>query len=198
MNKVLYFLFFALIILGCSKDELEYQNDFDKSYKTWLQFDKNNKSYSYTYQISSWVGITSHTTITVENNQITKRAFQYFRIASKTIPESGWTKQLAIEALKEIGYTEDEIQSSFGNEVVDKLQWIENKENLGNHANPQQLMTLEQIYTKAKNEWIVKRSNATIYFETKNNGMISIAGYVPEKCIDDCFNGIEIVEIKGL
>ena len=198
MKRLFYLLFFTLIIFGCSKDELEYQNDFDKSYNIWLQFNKNNKSYSYTSQTSSWVGITSQTTITVENNQIIKRTFKYFRIGSKTIPESGWTKSLAIEALKEIGYTDETIQSAFGDEIIDKLQWQENKENLGKHGNPNQLMTLEQIYDKTRHKWIIKRPEAKIYFETKNNGLISLVGYTPNGCVDDCFIGIDIIKIEKL
>ena len=105
---------------------------------------------------------------------------------------------MAIEALKEIGYTENEISSSFGNEIIDKLQWVENKEDLGNNGNAEQLMTLEQIYDKAKNDWITKRPNSQIYFEAKNNGLISTAGYVPDGCMDDCFVGIKIISIQNI
>ncbi|MCA5004444.1 hypothetical protein [Sphingobacterium bovistauri] len=199
MNKIIYILLIIITFLSCSKDDSEYENEYEKSYKTWQQFSKtNNQTYSYTTQLTSWVGTTIHTKITIENNQITKREFKYFRIGSKTIPESGWTKQLAIEALKEIGIKEDEIQSSYGTEVIDKLQWVENKENLGNHGSENELMTLEQIYNKTKNEWIVKRPKSTIYFETKNNGLISTAGYVPQGCVDDCFRGINIIKIENL
>lgn len=126
-----------------------------------------------------------------------KREFKYFRIGSKTIPENGWTKQLAIEALKGISYTEEEIQSFFGAEIIDRLQWIETKENLGTH-NKSELMTLDQVYSKAKNEWIIKRDKSKVYFEAKNNGLISIAGYVPDGCQDDCFEGINIIKIENL
>lgn len=198
MHRLLYFLFLTVILFGCSKDELEYQNEFDKSYKAWLQYKQNNKSYSYTAKTTSWIGTTTHTTITVENNQVSKRDFKYARIGGKTIPENGWTKQLAIEALKEIGYTENEMSSSFGNEIIDKLQWVENKEDLGKNGNAEQLMTLEQIYDKAKNDWITKRPNSQIYFEAKNNGLISTAGYVPDGCMDDCFVGIKIISIQNI
>ncbi len=198
MHRLIHFLFLTLILVGCSKDELEYQNEFDKSYKTWLQYKQNNKSYSYTSQTTSWIGITTHTTITVENNQVTKREFKHARIGSKAIPENGWTKQLAIEALKEIGYTESEIPSIFGSEIIDKLQWVENKADLGKNGYAEQLMTLEQIYEKAKNDWITKRPKSQIYFEAKNNGLISTAGYVLDGCMDDCFVGIKIINIQNL
>jgi len=40
-----------------------------------------------------------------------------------------------------------------------------------------------------------KRKDASVYFEAKNNGMISSCGYVQDGCMDDCFNGINIASI---
>ena len=57
-------------------------------------------------------------------------------------------------------------------------------------------LTFDQIYEKARTEWLVKRENATTYFEAENNGLISKCGYVDDGCQDDCFIGIQISSIK--
>lgn len=198
MKKLFYLLFFTISLISCEKDSLEYQNEFDKSYNTWLQFSKaNNNTYSYTYTTSSWTGLSTMTTIYVEKNQVIKREFKIHSLSHDLIiPDGGWTKDIVIKGLKEKGYTEDEIKSSYGETIIDRLQWIETKENLGTHGNKNELMTLEQVYHKAKNDWVLKRDKATVYFEAKNNGLISMAGYVPANCADDCFVGIHIEKIQ--
>jgi hypothetical protein len=78
-------------------------------------------------------------------------------------------------------------------------EWHETYVDLGSHSNEgSPLLTIDDIYVKAKNEWLNVDSKAnTIYFETKNNGILSTAGYVPNNCMDDCFTGINIKSITG-
>ena len=78
------------------------------------------------------------------------------------------------------------------------LEWKEDETQLGTHQEGAALMTMDEVYTKAKDEWLLKRDNAKTYFEAKNDGMISLCGYVPNGCADDCFMGITIKFIKGL
>ncbi|MDD2426409.1 MAG: hypothetical protein PHU00_10410, partial [Bacteroidales bacterium] len=59
-------------------------------------------------------------------------------------------------------------------------------------------VTLDVIYSKARQEWLLKRENAQTYFEAKNNGLISCCGYVEKGCMDGCFNGIYISYIQPL
>jgi hypothetical protein len=59
-------------------------------------------------------------------------------------------------------------------------------------------MTLDEIYDRAKSDWLRKRSNAQTYFEANNNGLISSCGYVEEGCQDDCFRGITIASVERL
>jgi len=54
------------------------------------------------------------------------------------------------------------------------------------------------VYEKARNNWLIKRSNTETYFEAKNNGIISSCGYVKDGCQDDCFNGITITLVEAL
>ncbi|RWY54329.1 hypothetical protein [Mucilaginibacter gilvus] len=80
------------------------------------------------------------------------------------------------------------------------LCWHEEVANLGTHGNEgAELLTLDQVYTKAQNVWLkVDDTKNDVYFDAKNNGLISFAGYVPKGCVDDCFTGIMITEISKL
>lgn len=77
-------------------------------------------------------------------------------------------------------------------------QWTENENEIGTHRDGDEAVTLDVIYGKAETEWLRKRDGASVYFETKNNGMISTAGYVMNGCQDDCFVGIYISKIEAL
>lgn len=195
MNKLFYFLLFTLLIFSCKKDELEYQNDFEKSYKAFQKL-KNESNNSYRYKTtahSSYDGIRKEYTFEIVKGVLIKRSFMFNEIGNIKRPETGWTEELAKSAFKAIDYTEEAIAH-----LIHNLEWSENEEELGTKEPPYNLWTLEQVYEKAKEEWLIKRSNVQIYFETKNNGLISYAGYVPTGCQDDCFRGISIIEIKKL
>ena len=112
----------------------------------------------------SWTGTSSETTITVSNGKVTKREFRY--TVTKYLPD---------------------------NFPKEELEWVENENELNTRAHSgAAALTLDEIYTKAKSEWLIKRENAKTYFEAKNNGLISSCGYVEDGCADDCFNGIRI------
>lgn len=53
-------------------------------------------------------------------------------------------------------------------------------------------------YEKSEQEWLIKRKNATSYFEEVNNGLISTSGFVKTECLDDCFVGITIKSIEAM
>lgn len=196
MKQVLFFLFFIFTLMSCDKNDVEYQNDYEKSYHSWLDFkEKTNNSYQYTSRNSSWIGTSTETTITVEKGQIIEQSFKYTQIGQTQIPENGWTKEIAIAALQSIGYPADEITTIFGQDIISKLQWSKNKTNLDLKGVDNHLMTLDQIYEKVRTEWLINRANARTYFEAKNNGLISSSGYTDENCQDDCFIGITISSI---
>ncbi|MNJ94146.1 hypothetical protein D3C87_118340 [compost metagenome] len=54
---------------------------------------------------------------------------------------------------------------------------------------------LDQVYEKAKKIGY-KKKRPKIYFEAKNNGLISSEGCVPDSCQNDCFVGINISKIS--
>ncbi|MFB9107875.1 hypothetical protein [Flavobacterium gyeonganense] len=171
------FYFIALVLISClmfscsSDDELNYQNDFQKSQKTWLDF-KASSNNSYKYVVSSgtlFLAYSWETTITVSNGKIIQRHFKY----------TGNTENIP-----------DNIP----------LEWTEEENQINSHENSPaaEALTLDQIYSKAEKEWLIKRKDVTVYFESKNNGLISTCGYVPKGCMDDCFFGIRIKSIQSL
>ncbi len=88
----------------------------------------------------------------------------------------------------------------YGRELEDVLEWSEEEGDLGKSVETpaSSLMTLDEVYDKAKNVWLRKRENAKVIFETKNNGLISSCGYINDGCQDDCFSGIGISSIEAL
>lgn len=79
------------------------------------------------------------------------------------------------------------------------LEWTEEENEINSRQNSgaDETLTFDQIYSKAENEWLIKRKGVTVYFESKNNGLISTCGYVPKGCMDDCFSGIRIKSIQS-
>lgn len=172
MKKCLIFLFVIIGLSACKKDAND--SAYDKSYKAWQNFKAESKnSYTYTVNAGSVFGYGSETKITVQNGVVTARDFLSYVLEYKT------ANMPPVKTIRD--------------------QWHENKASLGQHSLGAALITLDEVYKKAKNEWLAadKKTN-TIYFETNNNGMISGASYVPNGCQDDCSIGISISEIKAL
>ncbi|WP_199158518.1 hypothetical protein [Pedobacter nototheniae] len=167
--NLLILLFVGIFFSACKKDKIVSANDYEKSYKTWLNFKvASNNSYRYQVNTNSWTGYSTETTITVQNGAIVKRAYVAKAIDPKTH---------AIVVVKE---------------------WIEDKTSLNTHQDGALTRTLDDIYDEAKSNWLIKRKDAKTSFEAKNNGMISSCGYVENGCQDDCFNGIYISLIEKI
>jgi hypothetical protein len=155
-----------LLASACSKDN--FKTELDGSRDAWQSFKSlNNNTYYYTVSESSWVGFSSKTKIFVSNGVVSKRSYESFST-------HGGTGQItALES------------------------WSEDKANLNQHQKGAKTWTLDEVYDKAKNEWLkVDKKENEIYFEVQNSGMISLCGYTPKNCADDCLVGISILEIK--
>ena len=165
-------LLIASLFFSCEKNSLVFENDFEKSYQTWLTFkESSDNSYKYMVERSSWVGATWQTTITVTKGKITQRHY-------KTT------------------YT----GNSVGGIPQETLEWVENENEINSHkdSGAAEPVTLDVIYDKARNDWLIKRKNAKTYFEAHNNGLLSLCGYFEDNCADDCFVGIDIPFIEPL
>jgi predicted ATP-binding protein involved in virulence len=167
------FLLISTFIVSCSSnDDFNYQNDFENSQNAWFNF-KESSNNSYKYVVSKGSVFTPYgweTTITVSNGVIIQRNFKY----------TGNTEEIP----------------------DDELEWTENENEINSQEHEDSLaaeaLTLDDIYLKAEQDWLLKRKNATSYFESKNNGLISTCGYVVNGCMDDCFVGITIKSIISL
>lgn len=203
MKKIIYILslLLSLSVFSCKNSDLEYSNQFEDSFDKFIKF-KNESNNSYQYQTSiATMDHTSTTTISVINGKVIKRehlvkVFNGFVSKSQT----GWTDQ-EIEAI------DAKLEESFKKFLASKnitlkeyLTWSESEKELGkyNGLGATEIMTLDEVYTKAKSEWLLAQEKKNIFFETKNNGMISSCGYIIGNCQDDCFTGINISVIKPL
>lgn len=172
MKKIGYILsLFTLILMlltSCKKDE-GVKGDFNASFKAWKKFKSSvNNSYQYTVVSGSWTGFGNETTIDVKNGKVIQRT-----------------------------YTATTMDGATGVKKIVE-QWTEDLTTLNVHNNGAAALTLDEIYMKAETEWLVNIKNADTYLETKNQGMISMAGYVPKGCMDDCFTGITISSIRSI
>ena len=165
-------IFLALLFSSCKKEEISNKSDFEKSQNEWKKFKKySGNSYQYTALRTSWVGMSFQTVITVKKGKVVRRKFTWI------VPDD-WTTQIP----------------------EDQKEWTENENEINDHqqSGAADALTLDEIYDKAKNDWLKKRDNVTTFFEAKNNGLISSCGYTENNCADDCFVGINITSISPL
>ena len=164
-------LFIGIVLVSCKKEsDLNIEHDFEQSYNEWLTFKQiSDNSYRYMVAGGSVFSPRWQTTITVTKGKVTQRHFKFTS-----------TDGLA-------------------NVADDVIEWTENEDEINLHSNSgADALTLDQIYDKARNEWLIKRKNAKVYLEHFNGGLISSCGYVVDGCVDDCFVGIKITYIVSL
>jgi hypothetical protein len=163
---------FAFLALSCKKDVI--LTNFDTSLQTWETFKTSaNNSYSYTTKGGSIWGFEDSTRITVVNGKVTNRDYVSYKIQYQP------NNQPPIKTAS--------------------AQWNETTADLGSHQYGFYVYTMDEVYNKAKSVWLaVDKKNNDLYFETKNNGLISLAGYRPKGCEDDCFNGVTITSVTKL
>lgn len=165
-NLSLIILVVALGLSACKKDEVF--TGYDESYSAWQSFKKSSSnSYSYVTYNGSWTGLYAESKITVQNGKVIARDFLQGHYLQNTAT------------------------------LIVDTTWAENAATLNTHEYGFEALTLDQVYTKAKTEWLnVSKEDNYISFEAANNGIVSSAGFVPKGCQDDCFNGINIKDIK--
>lgn len=171
--KNLYIITAAiLLITSCKKDNIAKQDQFDKSYKAWVNYKSSiNNSYNFATGYSSWVGFTVDIKMSVSNGKIVSRNFTM-------------------------------VQSHLdGSGIKDTVKnWHEDAAQINTHGTEGgELMTIDDIYTKARTFWLKADTKTNdIYFETDKNGLLSSCGFVPKGCQDDCFNGVTITAFQKL
>lgn len=83
---------------------------------------------------------------------------------------------------------------------AEKLEWTESEDELYSHqgTSAAEAITLDEVYKRAKNDWLKIREDASVFFEANNNGLISSCGFINDGCQDDCFSGITISKIEPI
>ena len=201
VNHCLFVVILALGLFACSKSDIEYENSFQKSEKALSTFKaSNNNSYLFEVTGGTWVGYSWKTSIKVTNGVAVERKFTYTGFDNIIKPSAGWDAESISAILVAMQITAAEYEANAGEKLSETLDWVETGAAIGSHKNSpaSAFLTLDEIYSTAKNDWLKKKPNVETYFETKNNGMISNCGYVENGCMDDCFRGISISLIQPL
>lgn len=163
---LLYLFVLGIVFTSCDKNDFEYEDNFKRSHSAWLDF-KAQSNNSYMY--------------TTQGSSWTGYAWE----TSITVVD-GKVVQRSFKYIRGENIPE-----------VDE-QWIENEDEINSHKNTSasEACTLDDVYEKAQNDWLKQGKDVTYFFEAKNNGLISLCGYVPDGCMDDCFTGISISDIE--
>ncbi len=203
IKSIIIALLIPFLFLSCEKSDLKFESEFKDSYDVFQKFKaSSNNSYFYIVTGTLYFGESWETKLTVESGKVVKREFYFTEFGSVKLPPNGWTAKELDEILKKKGKEFEESLKKDGITLLEYLQWVEDENNLGKLGAKvgyaSQIQTLDEIYKLAETDWIIKRENAKVYFETKNNGMISSAGYVVGNCQDGCFNGINIKSIQAI
>ncbi len=162
-------LLITIFCASCSKNYIT--TSYDKSYDKWLLFkNSSHNSYTYTVDHGSVFGGYSATVFIIKNGLIVSRKFSTGRFKPDT------------------------------DSLIVQKTWTEDANSLNTHGTEgDDLLTLDDIYNKTKTVWLrADESQNDIYFETRNDGLISLAGFVPKGCQDDCLNGITIKNINPM
>jgi hypothetical protein len=199
MKRIITALFMLCSLAACEKGDIARKNDFDKSYFAWLGFkNESNNSYRYVHTGGSWTGTSWQQEITVKNGEVTHRKFKYTSFGNVRRPDNGWDEASIEQLLSSYQGTREDFKTHYGKDIADYLEWSEDIHPGQENSTKENLLTLEAIYGEAKNDWLLKRQYAQNFLETKNNGMISVCGWIDSRCADDCFQGITIASIEKL
>ena len=169
MKRSLLLLLTAITILSaCKKDGIAKKDEFQDSYKKFTDF-KASVSNSYIYVV-----------------------------ATGSVFGSSSSTTLTVKNGKVVARSYQHYRRDGNGPNVLVTSWDEDGSSIATHNEGAEPLTLDQVYDKAKNEWLKADTKTNkIYFETDANGLLASCGYVPDGCQDDCFRGITITSIKA-
>lgn len=203
MKNLLTLISMMLLLFSCSKDDslsIDHESAYKKSLKKWENF-KSESNNSYTYVIETYrffSSTPSRITLTVENGILTKRSGYKMDLFAVQRPESGWTKENIREALISTNMDNARIEEMLTADFIANMDWEEDQNNLGKYDPKDLAMTIDQIYQKAKDTWLVPTKDSEAIFETDNKGIISLVGIKLKPYEDVPFNGVRIVSVTAL
>lgn len=163
----------CLVLSACKKDTHlsvlttltgESGITYDESLEKWNALKAlNGDSYIYQSTFVSWTGSGTITEIRVENGVATRRKYQAF--------ETSGVKG------------ERTVISSY----------VEEERELGRDERGARPLTIDELYATCAKEYLIADTELnTLLFNTDSRGLMSLCGYVPDNCLDDCFQGVNI------
>lgn len=168
--KNILYILVLMLCISCKKDKSPYSSELENSAQNWEQY-KASVNNSYTY-------------------------ISYFQSSFGFISNYSQTK-ITVQNGVVTGRVY-EFRMLPNAPLIGT--WTEDKATLNTHTGGAPALTLDDIYTKAKNEWLtVDKTKNNIYFEQDANGIITVCGYSAKDCIvGDCFVGAYIKDITKL
>ncbi len=173
-----FFLGLTLIFTSCEKNDDSDKNEatipsslkgenrlsYNESLNKWNELKKvNGNSYVYQTTFLSWTGFGSTTELKVVEGKVTTRNYREFNTDEQT------------------------------GERVTTGSYTENENELGSHEKGAAPFTIDELYNScARDYFVVDEENNTLHFETDVNGLMTLCGFVPNGCLDDCYQGISI------
>lgn len=156
----------GITLFSCS-DSDRVEDELEASYNNWLKCQSSwNNIYYYTTTTSSCTGHSSETTTKVLSGQILSRQF-----VSYILDEATGEKEIETE-------------------------WTETSAELNSHNDGFPAMLMDDVYKKARIEWLKGPKGATYFLETDATfGLLRECGYIIDGCVDDCFVGVKIIAI---
>lgn len=162
-----------LLFYSCSVDAMqeklsvegEHGFDFRESKSAWKALKKKHgDSYVYTVLEQSWTGHGSETTIEVERGKVNSRYYVAFEIS-----EEDGTKS-----------------------ITDRYEETSRQE-IGSHSLGAPPYTIDKLYSTCLSKYLTVDHQANeVFFETNEEGVMMLCGFVPVGCQDDCYRGIRI------
>lgn len=147
--------------------EGEYGFDFRESRKAWKDLKKQNgDSYAYIILEQSYTGEGSQTTIEVEEGKVKARSYIAFIISDEDGKKT----------------------------IIDRYEETTKKE-IGSHSLGAPPLTIDNLYSTCLSKYLTVDHDANeVFFETNEEGIMMLCGFVPIGCLDDCYRGIRISE----
>lgn len=177
----LFPLIFMVILMSCEKNNDDKSSvlttlkgesgfNYNESFAKWTELkNKNGNSYIYQTTFFSWTGFGSTTELKIEEGVVISRDYQEF-ITNETTGQR---------------------------EIIDT--YTETETNLGSHEKGANLLSIDDLYNSCASEYlIVDTEKNTLYFETELDGLMTLCGFVPDGCMDDCFRGVRIDSFKWI
>ena len=137
---------------------------YQESIDAWSALkETNGDSYVYQTTFTSWTGRGNTTEIRVDDGVVTTRIYQEFQV-----------------------------NQSDGKKIVD-FYYREDGDDVGSHTKGAKPHTIDELYESCASEFLIAdRENNTVYFETTDEGLMTMCGFVPSGCADDCYTGVTI------